>query len=141
MTATLDQLDRLAVALVAATNTAIGQVGAGELSFPQWRLLMVLGESADPLRLRQVAGLVSASMPSASRLVDRMERRGLVSSERDPTDGRGRRVALTDRGEEVRSMVIARRRSLIEKGLVGISVPPAVTDSLRQIVAGMVRQG
>ena len=85
----LDQLDQLAVELVAVTNAAILDVGAGELSFVQWRTLMVLGNADGPLRVHEIADRVSASMPSASRLVRRMERKGLVSISRDPSDGRG----------------------------------------------------
>lgn len=140
-TAVLDQLDRLAVELVGATNAAISEVGAGDLSFPQWRLLMVLGGSEGPLRLRDIAGRVSASMPSASRLVERMHRRGFVSSERDPKDGRGRLVSLTVRGEEVRTLVIARRRSMIEEGLRGPAIPPGLIEGLDRIVQGMITRG
>src|SRR5664280_925039 len=78
MVLVLDQLDQLAVELVAATNAAIVDVGAGDLSFSQWRMLMVLGSSGGSLRIHEIAERVSASMSSASRLVGRMERRGLV---------------------------------------------------------------
>lgn len=135
----LDQLDQLAVELVAVTNAAIFDVGAGELSFSQWRTLMVLGSATEPLRVHEIAGRVSASMPSASRLVHRLERRGLVSSARDPSDGRGRRISLTDAGETLRAKVIGRRRALIEAGLAGLTADPALPSGLETVVTKLAR--
>jgi DNA-binding MarR family transcriptional regulator len=127
-------LDRLAVALVAATNTAIAEVGAGDLSFAQWRCLMVVGGASEPLRLGEIAGRISASMPSTSRLVGRMERRGLVSSSRDPVDGRGRRIVLTTAGDDLRARVIGRRREMLGESLAGLGSDPDVTDRLAVVV-------
>jgi DNA-binding MarR family transcriptional regulator len=135
----LDQLDQLAVELVAVTNAAISDVGAGELSFSQWRTLMVLGSSGGPLRVHEVADRVNASMPSASRLVRRMERRGLVSISRDPSDGRGRRIALSKDGETLRRKVIRRRRELIEQSLGELLQDPALVAGLESLVTRMAR--
>ena len=132
-------LDRLAVALVAATNTAIADVGAGDLSFAQWRCLMVVGGASEPLRLGDIAVRISASMPSASRLIGRMERRGLVSSSRDPVDGRGRRIVLTQAGDGLRARVIGRRRAMLEESLAGFGSDPEVTDRLAAVVARLDR--
>ena len=135
----LDQLEQLAVELVAVTNAAIFDVGAGDLSFLQWRTLMVLGSSDEPLRVNELADRASASMPSASRLIRRMERRGLVSISRDPSDGRGRRIALTQAGETLRSKVIGRRRFLIEESLGALPQDPALIAGLEDVVARMAR--
>ena len=135
----LDQLEQLAVELVAVTNAAIFDVGAGDLSLLQWRTLMVLGGSDEPLRVNELADRASASMPSASRLIRRMERRGLVSVSRDPSDGRGRRIALTQAGEALRSNVIGRRRFLIEESLGALPPDPALIAGLEDVVARMAR--
>jgi DNA-binding MarR family transcriptional regulator len=132
-----DQLELLAVELVSVTNRAIGELGAGEVSFPQWRLLMVLGSAPGPLRLHEIARQVSASMPSASRLVDRMKRRGLVASAPDPGDRRGRLISLTERGAQMRDQVTARRRALIEEGLSSYEGAPDVVAELARIVEGL----
>ncbi len=131
---TLDLLDRLAVELVSITNSAIAAGGVADLSFPQWRLLAALGNSQQPLRLHEVAARVSASMPSASRLVQRMERRGFVSSTRSPEDGRGRQIALTAQGEAVRAGVIGRRRALIAQGIGDLLSGQAIKPELAVIV-------
>ncbi len=135
----LEQLEQLAVELVAVTNAAIFDVGAGDLSLLQWRTLMVLGSSDEPLRVNELADRASASMPSASRLIRRMERRGLVSISRDPSDGRGRRIALTQAGEALRSNVIGRRRFLIEESLGSLPQDPALIAGLEDVVARMAR--
>ena len=135
----LDQLDLLAVEIVSATNTAISEVGAGELSFPQWRLLSVLGSSASPMRPHEIAARVSASMPSTSRLVQRMARRGFVRSTRDPHDGRGRLVEMTVPGLALRTTVMDRRRALMEACLEELPVDSAMVLSLRAIVERMIR--
>ena len=133
----LDQLDRLAVELVAATNAAIVDVGAGDLSFAQWRMLMVLGSSGGSLRTHEIAERVNASMPSASRLVGRMERRGLVVSARDPIDLRGRRVALTPAGEALRLRVVQRRRAIIQERLGDLAEDGAMVAGLEAVVTRM----
>ena len=135
----LDQLDGLAMEIVSATNSAIAEVGAGELSFPQWRLLAILGSAPGPMRPREIAVRVSASMPSTSRLVHRMERRGFVSSDRDPRDGRGRLVGLTREGETLRTSVTRRRRALIEECLVDLDADVVLVEALRSIVERLIR--
>jgi DNA-binding MarR family transcriptional regulator len=135
MVLVLDQLDQLAVQLVAVTNAAIVDVGASDLTFSQWRTLMVLGSSDGPLRVHEIADRVNASMPSASRLVQRMERRGLVSSSRDPRDGRGRRIAVTDKGAVLRRAVVDRRRTLIEQSLAELPAEPNLAAGLEALVA------
>ncbi len=136
----LDLLDRLSIELVAITNRAIAEGGVLDLSFPQWRLLAALGDAPHALRLHEVAEQVSASMPSASRLVQRMERRGFVSSTRAPSDGRGREIALTAHGESVRAGVIGRRRALIAAGIGELAGNAKVHPDLVAIVERLARR-
>ena len=56
-------------------------------------------------RLRDLAEHVRLSQPGLSRLVERMETDGLVARERDPLDGRGTLVSLTDRGRAAQRTV------------------------------------
>jgi DNA-binding MarR family transcriptional regulator len=50
------------------------------------------------LRMSELAASLLLSQSGATRLVDRLERRGLVRRERCETDGRGFYAALTDAG-------------------------------------------
>ncbi len=136
----LDLLDRLSIELVAITNRAIAEGGMHDLSFAQWRLLAALGDAPRALRLKEVAEQVSASMPSASRLVQRMERRGFVSSARAPSDGRGREIALTAKGEAVRTGVVGRRRALIAVGIGELAGAAIVHPDLVTIVERLARR-
>ncbi|MDV6013707.1 MarR family winged helix-turn-helix transcriptional regulator [Haloechinothrix sp. LS1_15] len=57
------------------------------------------------LRLNELNEHVLLAQPSLSRLVERMEADGLVRRERDPTDGRGTVVVLTEHGSRVQRRV------------------------------------
>jgi DNA-binding MarR family transcriptional regulator len=56
-------------------------------------------------RMRDLSERVRLSQPGLSRLVERMESDGLVVRGRDPEDGRGTLVALTDRGRDAQRAV------------------------------------
>ncbi len=113
---TLDALDRVIVASVGITTVALAQADrAGELTFPQWRVLVVVGERPSGVRVSEIARRVGASSPSASRLIRRMELAGMVTTERDENDRRATLVRLTAAGARVRSTVIDRRRRLVAR--------------------------
>ncbi len=137
----VESLEQLAFALVAITNAALADTAGGsELTFPQWRVLVVLGNGDRALRLRELASAISASPPSASRLVRRLERRGLVEAHPDPVDRRGLLVTLSPRGRSVRAGVVERRRQLIAESLAAVGPLPAGSDDgLRAIVAALAR--
>ena len=113
---TLEALDRVIVAAVGITTVALAQADrAGDLTFPQWRVLVVVGERPSGVRVSEVARRIGASSPSASRLIRRMERAGLVTTARDETDRRATLVGLSDAGARVRSTVISHRRRLVAR--------------------------
>lgn len=73
------------------------------LSFVQFKALVELASIApngDPY-LQELAESLGASMPSLSRAVDGLVRKGLVTRSEDPDDRRRRRVALSDSGREI----------------------------------------
>ncbi len=72
---------------------------------------MVLGESEDGARVGEVAGRVGVTLPATSRLLHRLERRGLTVLAVDEQDRRATRARLTDRGRAVREAILAVRRS------------------------------
>jgi DNA-binding MarR family transcriptional regulator len=115
--AVVESLEELAVATVAMTALALNSVGQEkDLTLAQWRVLVILGRG--PMRVGSIAERVGASLPSASRLVARMETRGLVVTSRDETDHRATLVSLAPLGWSTRDGVIRRRRRLIDE-LVG----------------------
>lgn len=64
-------------------------------------------------RLRELTDQMLLSQPSISRMIDRLEARGLVSKQADPTDGRGTLVSLTDLGHDIyRAAAVVHARSI-----------------------------
>jgi DNA-binding MarR family transcriptional regulator len=72
-----------------------------------------------PLGLRELARAAGVSAPTATRMVDGLQERGIVTRERDAEDRRAVRIALTDAGREAvaahRTRMLARRRALFEQ--------------------------
>jgi len=105
-----DDLERIAVGSVGLTTRALAQADTGfELTFPQWRALLVLGEDADGARVGEVATRVGVTVPATSRLLRRLERRGLTTLGVDEADRRATRARLTERGRTVRGAILAYR--------------------------------
>ena len=105
-------LEAMAFGAVAITTRAIATVGL-ELTFAQWRVLVVVGESADGATVTEIASRLGAEISPVSRLVTRLARRGLVDARKDGQDRRVTRVTITDDGLEIRETVLARRREML----------------------------
>jgi DNA-binding MarR family transcriptional regulator len=64
-------------------------------------VLLVLDESGDKhLRMSELADAALLTRSGMTRLVDRLERQGLVRRERCAADGRGTYAVITDEGKE-----------------------------------------
>ncbi len=84
------------------------------------------------LRLHQLNDGVLLSQPSLSRMVDRLEQRGLVERHPAPEDGRGTLVGLTEQGRAVQREVGRRHaRSVAEQ--VGSALSPAELHELKRL--------
>ncbi|HEY7942141.1 MAG TPA: MarR family transcriptional regulator [Candidatus Limnocylindrales bacterium] len=134
----IDLVEDLAFSLVAITTSAIGDASEGlEPTFGQWRLVVLLGRSNEGLRLQDIAAAIGASAPSASRLVRRLQARGLVTVSRDVIDRRGIRVALSANGQRLRRTVVADRRRLLAASLAEIEVSPLLDEGLRELARAL----
>ena len=72
-----------------------------DLSFIEYHVLARLSEAPDHTRrMSELAGLTHASLSRLSHLVKRLEARGFVHREPDPTDGRYTNAVLTRDGHE-----------------------------------------
>jgi DNA-binding MarR family transcriptional regulator len=69
-----------------------------EISLPQWVILSCLWREGD-LTVSGLTGRIGTGLPATSRLVDRMEERGLVTRHRDTVDGRAILVRVTEKGQ------------------------------------------
>ena len=92
----VEAIEGLVVEAVGITTVALVQATPGiDLSLPQWRALVVVGSSETGMRVGEVAGRIGSAVPTTSRLVRRLERRGLLEAVRDETDRRATIVRLT----------------------------------------------
>jgi DNA-binding MarR family transcriptional regulator len=86
-------------AQVGVMRTLAAEFPTDLLSLNEYDVLFNLSRQADRrARLRDINDLVLISQPSVSRLVDKLEKRGLVAKCPDANDGRGTIVRLTDEG-------------------------------------------
>ncbi len=109
-------LELITIGAVAITTRALGQAAGGiELTFPQWRSLVIVGESNAGARVSEVAGRVGVTLPATSRLLQRLAGRGLVALERDSADHRATRATLTAKGARVRADILAFRRRYLRE--------------------------
>ena len=111
------EVERLLTSGVGITARAIDQTAeAAELTLVQWRVLMIASQS-EGLRIGELAGHLGISIPSASRLVRRIEAQGLLVTMRADDDRRATNIALTRLGREIVDAVVGRRRELIVRVL------------------------
>ena len=72
-----------------------------ELSFIEYHALASLSETPDHTRrMSELAGLTHASLSRLSHMIKRLEARGFVRREPDPTDGRYTNAVLTPDGHD-----------------------------------------
>jgi DNA-binding MarR family transcriptional regulator len=131
----VDALEHLAVATVGLTAAALSETPEGrDLTLSQWRALVVLAES-DGQRVGELADRLGISLPSASRLVRRLERHGLVSAERDEEDRRATLLHLQQPGRAAHRAVTAARRERIASALAARpgSLPGDLAEALHAL--------
>lgn len=77
-----------------------------EIDIPTWRVLMILGERA-PQPIGQIARLAVINISTMMRIVERMDKAGLIKSAPSTSDGRITELALSSSG---RSKLAAARK-------------------------------
>lgn len=99
---------------IAVTTAALAHASGGQdVTFAQWRAILRIGGEPDGCRVGEVAAYLHAGLPGTSRLLRRLERRGLLSLQRDEQDRRATRARLTETGAALRSSVLGYRRAEI----------------------------
>lgn len=129
----VDLLERLVVGSVAVTERAIAAAGA-DLTFVQWRVLLIVGEQDEGATVGEIASRIGAHASPASRLVTRLKRRGVVRTAKVDPDGRVTRVRLTEAGRELRSRVLEQRRRDLAAVLAAASMTPAEAGAVGKLV-------
>ena len=136
----LDALDLLIIESIGMTVIALGSASAGDLTLSQWRAMVVVGR-ADGVRVGDVARAVGIWLPSASRMFQRLERRGIATTSRDSSDRRAVVVRLTAQGQDIRRAVIERRRELLTASLSSHvpHIPSRLGPGLAAIASALAR--
>ena len=126
--AVAESLERIIFAGVALTTVAISNAQPEfELTFPQWRVLVILGNAPEGVRIGEVARLVGVTVPATSRQLRRLERRGLVTVKKDERDARASLASLTPVGHAARDSIIDYRQARIRE----LAAPFETNASLR----------
>jgi DNA-binding MarR family transcriptional regulator len=129
-----ESLERIIFAGVAMTTVAIASARPGiDLTFPQWRVVVVLGSKPDGVRISEVAQQVGVTLPATSRQLRRLERRGLVTVAPDHRDRRAAIARLTDEGRSARDAVIAHRRAQLIKLAEPFETSPVTRRELARV--------
>lgn len=92
-----------------------------QLSMREYDILYTLSKEPSGLRISQLNEKVLLSQPAVSRLLDRMENKGLVERADDPHDKRAVLIRATDEGETAQRRVGAKH---------ALSVSASVSDRL-----------
>jgi DNA-binding MarR family transcriptional regulator len=130
-----DLLERLVLAGVAITTRALTEATPDlDLTFPQWRVLLVVGERPEGATVSEVSTRVGVTVPATSRQLRRLARRGLLEIARDERDRRAARARLTERGTAARDAILQYRRARLEEVAKRLPMPRATALDLARIV-------
>jgi DNA-binding MarR family transcriptional regulator len=125
-----------AFVLALRRSQARGQHAAQGLTLAQYYLLHPL-EHGGPVALSQLAECAGIAAPTATRLVDGLERAGVVRRERSRRDRRSVLVSLTDAGRE---RLAAKHRQLAERRQVLYdSLEPEERESSERLLRHLAR--
>lgn len=118
---------RVLVAIAARSLADLGE----DVTLSQYRSLVVLA-SRGPQGVASLARLLAVTPPTATRLCDRLVRKGLVRRRSDRHDRRQVQISLTASGQRLVDLVTQRRRHEIAALLR--SMPK---DAQEGVVAGL----
>ncbi len=129
-----DLIERIVLGGVGLTSRALTDALPGtDLTFPQWRVLVVLGDEPDGATVSTVADRVGVTVPATSRQLRRLEQRGLIWTAPDEHDRRAVRVGLSAAGLAARDAILGYRRERIAAGAGRVRLSDAALAELARI--------
>lgn len=115
-------------------------VAKQKLTLPAFDVLEALSEAPGKrMRMAELAGVVLLSRSGMTRLIERLERLGLVRRERDDSDGRGVQAVLTESGERRLNMAAATHRNGVARYF--LSAAEGELDSLMRTCQRLAARG
>jgi DNA-binding MarR family transcriptional regulator len=106
-------------ALVAVAARSLAAAG-DEVTLPQYRALVVLAAQG-PQGTAELAAALAVNPSTATRMCDRLVRKGLVRRHRQAGDRRAVRIALTPAGRDLVTEVTRQRRAELARLLSALS--------------------
>jgi DNA-binding MarR family transcriptional regulator len=103
------------------------------MPIPQWRVLASLSDGGG-ISLSELSDLTLLNQPTITRLVQRLETKGLLRKVPDAHDGRILRVSLTKRGRDQVGDLIALAKERQKRILQGLDAD-ALKASLQYLIA------
>ena len=114
---------------------------SADLTMVQYNVLRILrGAGADGLWAGELAERLITRSPDVTRIVDRLETRGLVRRSADPADRRAVRVHITDEGRErIAPFDAPQMRGRLVEAFAGIGARrlEALRDTLEDILTAV----
>jgi MarR family transcriptional regulator for hemolysin len=103
-----------------------------------WRPLVYLRRLGDGVRQKELATALSIEGPSLVRLLDSLERRGLIERREDENDRRARGIHLTRSGREL-AVRAAKVGNAIQARLLA-GVPASDLETCERVLAMLERE-
>ena len=125
---------RVARRLRQAVDAELGAIGLTEAT---WRPLVYVRRLGDGVRQKELATALSIEGPSLVRLLDNLERRGLIERRADANDRRARGIYLTRPGRDLAKRA-AKVGGEIQARLLA-NVPPAELLACQHVLASIER--
>lgn len=113
-------------AFAARMSKRLKGTGVSRIQF--WALVQLV--DAGPLSLSELTERLFISKATGVRLIDRMERDGLVNRQSDPNDGRTKQVAMTDKAFNIWDKISLTGRQLLDEAYKGID--PVDIETVKQ---------
>jgi len=126
---------RVARRLRQAVDAELRAIGLTEAT---WRPLVYVRRLGDGVRQKELATALSIEGPSLVRLLDNLERRGLIERREHETDRRARGIHLTRSGREL-AVRAAKVGGEIQARLLA-NVPPAELEACQRVLASIERE-
>lgn len=136
-----DGEDEVVGALVALSRAFMGMAARtlaqldDEVTLAQFRTLVVL-VSHGPRRIVDLAQELEVTSSTATRMCNRLVRKGLVAREERPEDRRAAWIVLTQRGRDLAGAAMEQRRDAIAEliGQLSLTRPLAFASTLNALV-------
>ncbi len=85
-----------------------------------WRPLVYLGRHGEGIRQKDLAQALGIEGPSLVRLLDNLERRGLIERREDEADRRARAIYLTSQGRDLQKWVFKVSETIQQRLLAAV---------------------